>query len=549
MLFYITNQKWEEKKLKNVLKKGIAFTLALTSSVSSANVSLFITKANQQAEEKSNVKSTTVYNNKNEIVSQSFVDYDGRTVKELSNGLYIDYTYDASGRVFTEYTNGTNQNNPSGIDDGKLIVKTYDEKGNQTATITNPEISGNTLKVGKDSIVTTNEYNQNGNLIKSTDGEGNQTKYEYDEQGRTTKVITPSDATNTYSYDELIKDGNDRGVVDTVTDALGRVSKTTNNGSDQITKIEDIASTKSIVKTYEYDSNGRQTKEIYSDGSYIQNTYEDATGELIKSTRIDDSGNVEGYTQYEYTVDDKVKSAIDYKSGKPYRYTYYEYDAYGRNTGVAEINATSTPTTEKIKDSMIKYVYDGDDNIIKIYYPNSSKDKLKGIKFIYNKDKWITEIDGILSGGDDDTTVIRKYDYYSNAKVRTIRDYKRTAELLARVRAALRASRNRARVAPSNLFTVDDLVIDYDRRQVSVGGSPVHLTQTEYNILALLSQHTGKVLTYATIIRSVWGSMDDGSVKKLQVNMANIRKKLGCRPGDGRYVINELGVGYRIADE
>lgn len=410
--------------MKNVLKKGIAFTLALTLSVSSANVSLFITKANQQAEEKSNVKSTTVYNNKNEIVSQSFVDYDGRTVKELSNGLYIDYTYDASGRVFTEYTNGTNQNNPSGIDDGKLIVKTYDEKGNQTATVTNPEISGNTLKVGKDSIVTTNEYNQNGNLIKSTDGEGNQTKYEYDEQGRTTKVITPSDATNTYSYDELIKDGNDRGVVDTVTDALGRVSKTTNNGSDQITKIEDIASTKSIVKTYEYDSNGRQTKEIYSDGSYIQNTYEDATGELIKSTRIDDSGNVEGYTQYEYTVDDKVKSAIDYKSGKPYRYTYYEYDAYGRNTGVAEINATSTPTTEKIKDSMIKYVYDVDDNIIKIYYPNSSKDKLKGIKFIYNKDKWITEIDGILSGGDDDTTVIRKYDYYSNAKVRTIRDYK-----------------------------------------------------------------------------------------------------------------------------
>ena len=165
--------------MKNVLKKGIAFTLALTLSVSSANVSLFITKANQQAEEKSNVKSTTVYNNKNEIVSQSFVDYDGRTVKELSNGLYIDYTYDASGRVFTEYTNGTNQNNPSGIDDGKLIVKTYDEKGNQTATITNPEISGNTLKVGKDSIVTTNEYNQNGNLIKSTDGEGNQTKYEY----------------------------------------------------------------------------------------------------------------------------------------------------------------------------------------------------------------------------------------------------------------------------------------------------------------------------------------------------------------------------------
>ena len=125
-----------------------------------------------------------------------------------------------------------------------------------------------------------------------------------------------------------------------------------------------------------------------------------------------------------------------------------------------------------------------------------------------------------------------------------------TAELLARVRAALRVNRHAALMAtPSNLFTAEDLIIDYDRRQVSVAGSLVHLTQTEYNILALLSQHTGKVLTYATIIRSIWGGMDDGSVKKLQVNMANIRKKLGCRPGDNRYFINELGVGYRMLDE
>ena len=125
-----------------------------------------------------------------------------------------------------------------------------------------------------------------------------------------------------------------------------------------------------------------------------------------------------------------------------------------------------------------------------------------------------------------------------------------TAELLARVRAALRISRHSLQAAaPSNLFTVDDLVIDYDRRLVSVAGSGIHLTQTEYNILALLSQHTGKVLTYSTIIRAVWGSMDDGSIKKLQVNMANIRKKLNCRPGDNRYFINELGVGYRMLDE
>ena len=124
-----------------------------------------------------------------------------------------------------------------------------------------------------------------------------------------------------------------------------------------------------------------------------------------------------------------------------------------------------------------------------------------------------------------------------------------TAELLARVRAALRVNRHHAQSAEqTRKFVLEDMVIDYDRRQVSVAGNVVHLTQTEYNIMAFLSQHVGKVMTYSAIIRAIWGSMDDGSVKKLQVNMANIRKKLGCIPGENRYVVNELGVGYRMQD-
>ena len=126
-----------------------------------------------------------------------------------------------------------------------------------------------------------------------------------------------------------------------------------------------------------------------------------------------------------------------------------------------------------------------------------------------------------------------------------------TAELAARIRAALRISRQSSLQSdlPGGNFVSGDLEIDYDRRQVTAGGTAIHMTQTEYNILALLSRHTGKVMTYSAIIREIWGSMDDGSVKKLQVNMANIRKKLGCTPGDNRYFINELGVGYRMLDE
>jgi len=124
-----------------------------------------------------------------------------------------------------------------------------------------------------------------------------------------------------------------------------------------------------------------------------------------------------------------------------------------------------------------------------------------------------------------------------------------TAELLARVRASLRINRMNLQAAiPESVFALDDLLIDYDRRQVSVKEKTVHLTQTEFNILAYLSQNCSKVMTYSAIIRAVWGVMDDGSVKKLQVNMANIRKKLGCKPGDSRYIVNELGVGYRMQD-
>lgn len=124
------------------------------------------------------------------------------------------------------------------------------------------------------------------------------------------------------------------------------------------------------------------------------------------------------------------------------------------------------------------------------------------------------------------------------------------AELTARVRAALRNRRSSdIEVSADGKFTLHDMVIDYARRMVTIRGEEVKFTRTEYNILEILSQNTGKVLTYAAIIRKIWGPTDDGGVKKLQVNMANIRKKLGSKPGDNKYIINELGVGYRMSEE
>lgn len=126
-----------------------------------------------------------------------------------------------------------------------------------------------------------------------------------------------------------------------------------------------------------------------------------------------------------------------------------------------------------------------------------------------------------------------------------------SAELLARVRTALRNNRHSSDSGklPGGKFVLGDLVIDYDARQAFIGRQEVRLTQTEYNILAFLSEHAGKMMTYTSIIKAIWGYPDEGSVKKLQVNMANIRKKLGAKPGEGNYIINELGVGYRMNGE
>lgn len=123
------------------------------------------------------------------------------------------------------------------------------------------------------------------------------------------------------------------------------------------------------------------------------------------------------------------------------------------------------------------------------------------------------------------------------------------AELLARVRTTLRNTRHSPDEArfPGRRFVLADLAIDYDARRVFINENEIKLTQTEYNIIAFLSEHRGKMMTYAAIIKAIWGGYaDEGSIKKLQVNMANIRKKFHVKPGESKYIVNELGVGYRM---
>lgn len=151
----------------------------------------------------------------------------------------------------------------------------------------------------------------------------------------------------------------------------------------------------------------------------------------------------------------------------------------------------------------------------------------------------------VLSARTDDTDKVHALDAGANDYV--TKPFS-SAELLARIRMMLRnyQHRNDSGKFPCGTFQMQDLRIVYNARQVFIGDREVKLSQTEYNIIALLSENCGKMMSYSSIIKGVWGCTDEGSVKKLQVNMANIRKKLGIKPGEQWYISNELGVGYRM---
>lgn len=125
-----------------------------------------------------------------------------------------------------------------------------------------------------------------------------------------------------------------------------------------------------------------------------------------------------------------------------------------------------------------------------------------------------------------------------------------TSELLARIRTAIRhRQKDEFENQPkAEIISVGDLTIDYVKRIVAVEKKEVHLTPVEYKIICLLSKHIGKVLTLDFITKEVWGPYTNED-NALRVNMANIRRKIEVNPAEPKYIITEVGVGYRMVDE
>ena len=113
-------------------------------------------------------------------------------------------------------------------------------------------------------------------------------------------------------------------------------------------------------------------------------------------------------------------------------------------------------------------------------------------------------------------------------------------ELTARIQAALRK-----RAGPET-FTLGGLAVDYEERRVTVGGRPVHMTATEYELLRLLTVNAGRVSTYESLIRQLWSGLDPGDPDRVRTFIKQLRRKLGDDPARPSYIVNERGVGYRV---
>jgi two-component system KDP operon response regulator KdpE len=116
-------------------------------------------------------------------------------------------------------------------------------------------------------------------------------------------------------------------------------------------------------------------------------------------------------------------------------------------------------------------------------------------------------------------------------------------ELMARIRVALRRS---VQGESEPVFTSGSLSVDLTLRVVTIGGQPITLTPTEYDLLKTLIKYAGKVLTHRQLLRAVWGNSYESDTHILQVNISNLRRKIEPDPARPSHIVTEPGVGYRL---
>ena len=356
--------------------------------------------------------------------SETYTDASGNVVREKANGLYTDYTYDASGNQVVAYENGT------GADaaEGKVTLALFDEEGRNFATIVNPGVSGEAYQVSEDSLVTKQSYDTKGNVAKETDAMGTATTYSYDASDRVTEVTQNAGKDGTVvtkaSYEADTENQKNKT---TVTDAGGRKSIEVTDAAGLIKSSQDQGKKEdeSIATAYSYDSRGNQTKVTYENGDYREDTY-DARNLKTVSKYYQADGTQTLQTNYQYDDQYRLTKMTDAKKSgsemKAYRYTYTGYDGFGRTAWTAEVSQEAEPSDAQIAKHKISYSYDTEDKITEVTYALAEDGRVESLHYAYDKNQYLIAIKAKIKGNDEEK-LIRKYRYNERGKLFTIVDF------------------------------------------------------------------------------------------------------------------------------
>lgn len=122
-------------------------------------------------------------------------------------------------------------------------------------------------------------------------------------------------------------------------------------------------------------------------------------------------------------------------------------------------------------------------------------------------------------------------------------------ELLARIRVMERLIDRQKSPLQESIYKLDYLTVDFEKHRIFIDESEIHLTPIEYKLLLLLISNRGKVVTHSQISKEVWGYGETGDSKSIRVFMASLRRKIEKDTTSPRFILTEIGVGYRFADE
>lgn len=364
----------------------------------------------------------------------SWVNGYGQTVRVKSGNTVKEYAYDAAGNRFAELVY-TDSENTSYI----LNVHVYDADGRETAAAVNPvwdETQG-CFTIGELSICTEAEYDNRGNLLKSIDAEGNETRYEYDNQNRLVKVIlvkktegtdgtvtVSTDNSMNYTYSEGYDANNRYYSKVTATNAKGAVSEEISDANGKVIKVTDKGTSgdTAISTAYEYDAGGNLVKEIHSAGDYITYSY-DSLGRVTEKQQYSSAGVQLYRTVYTYYSGlNLVKDMKDYEAGTLYRHTYYEYDSLGRISAKAESNSEMTDAEKAAK--AVSYTYNLRGEVTGTGYGSSltniAAGEISGTRYEYNSDGQLT---GVYVRKGTSEYKVKEYSYTPSGNVMQVKDF------------------------------------------------------------------------------------------------------------------------------